>query len=578
MPIVSEKEISGTLKLRRLNGLSIKLTRGAMNILKIDAINAIYDKHSHLEGLEFVDAILNDLDISISIPEKDKKRIPANGPFILVGNHPLGMIDGLIMTKILLSHRPDARIMANFLLSRVLPINPYILPVNPFEDHKGAFSSMTGFRTALRLLSQGTPIGIFPAGEVSVLRAGKIRDKAWELSAVKLIKAAGVPVIPVYFHSKNSNLFYLLAGIHKNLRTAALPAELFKSKHKTVHTRIGNPISVLEQQKMEDIRDFRNYLMRKTYMLEYAFVSSKNRLKLPRPLKSVLRPTPAFLPSPVNIAHEIATLKSEGKMLFSAGDYEVYCSKLSHFHGTMQELGRLRELTFRAVGEGTHESLDLDRYDNYYHHLILWDSKTQKIGGAYRLGMGDEIEKKYGIRGFYTSELFHLSERMGPVLSQSIEMGRAFLSEDYHQKPIPLFLLWKGIVQVAKSNPDIRFLFGSASISSAYSLYCRSAMVYYLSNNHLDTYLSKFVSPRKKFRSMLKPEDKIWLDDLNLEKLDQMISEIEPQGLKIPVLIKKYLLQNAKCLGFNVDPAFSNAIDVLMYISLENLDFAKIER
>jgi putative hemolysin len=550
-----------------------------MDILKFNALNVLYDRHSHLPALDFIDAVLYDLGIRYIISASDSKRIPKNGPFIMIANHPLGAIDGLILLKVLLTHHPGSKILANFLLTRIKPLTNHIYPVNPFENHKAAFNSVSSLKSAMTHLKNGQPLGIFPAGEVSVrkpLFGGQVNDKDWEISALKLIKMAGVPIVPVYFHARNSELFYFLSGIDSNFRTAALASEIFRSKDKKVIVRVGKAISIDTNEKYNDISEFGAMLRRRTYMLSNAFNQPKYS-----DLKRIFVPSEKIRPVAVlqddALCSDMKAIADTGAMLFEAGDYQMFFTRIVDYPIIKTELGRLRELTFRAVGEGTNKALDIDKYDDYYHHLILWDQKYQTIAGAYRLGLGQAILQKYGMRGFYLSELFRLSGPMQQMLSQSIEMGRAFVAPAYQQRTLPLFLLWKGIFQVIKNHTGYKYLIGAASISSHYSDYCKSVMVDYLKRHYMDQSLIKYVMPKKEFKSVLSAYDRDSISCLDMKAVDKMIEEIEPQGLKIPILIKKYLLQNAQVLGFNVDPAFNYCVDALMYIHVDDIEVEKLK-
>ncbi len=271
MGLVTAKEVAKTINLDRFGPLGTFFGWTLMRVLNISTINKVYDKNKHLEGLDFINALLEEFEIKFEIPEEDLRRIPKNGPFITISNHPLGGIDGLLLLKLLLEHRPDFKMTANFLLHRVEPMKLYMIPVNPFEGEK-VKSSLGGFKASLKHLKEGFPLGLFPAGEVSTYRDGKlIVDKPWEESAMKLVKKANVPVVPIYFHAKNSQLFYRMAKMSDTLRTAKLPSELLKQKERLIKVRIGNPISIKDQDEHDSLESFTNFIRRKTYMLANPF-------------------------------------------------------------------------------------------------------------------------------------------------------------------------------------------------------------------------------------------------------------------------------------------------------------------
>ncbi len=575
MSLVTAKEIARVINADRFGFFGTFLGYAMLKILRISRLNEIYNKHKDKSDLDFLNAILNEIQIRFEIPEEDLQRIPKEGPFITVSNHPLGGVDGILLLKLLLEQRPDYKIIANFLLHRIAPLQPYVMPVNPFEDHKDARSSMAGIKQALQHVQNGHALGIFPAGEVSTFKDGKlVVDKPWEPGAIKLIQKAKVPVIPIYFHAKNSKLFYRLSGISDTLRTAKLPSELLTQKDRVIKVRVGKPITVKKQEELISFDQFHDYLRKKTFILakpfekEYSLLDAAN-LKIPKQPKTIAEEIPAEL-----ILSEIETLKAKDKLLFSISSYEVYFAESSEIKNILREIGRLRELTFRAVGEGSNQAIDLDQYDKYFRHLFLFDRATNKIAGAYRMGMGKEIFDRYGKKGFYISELFYIDPEMNEMLSESIEMGRACIIGEYQQKPLPLFLLWKGILHVALINPQYNYLIGGVSISNKFSNFSKSLMVEFMKSNYYDPYYAQFVHPRKPYRVRLRNADKDFVFDTakaDMNQFDKIIDELEPGELRLPVLLKKYIKQNAKLLAFNVDPNFNNCVDGLMYIKIADI-------
>jgi len=450
------------------------------------------------------------------------------------------------------------------------------MPVNPFEDHKDAKSSLSGIKQSIGHLRQGGALGIFPAGEVSTNKDEKhIVDKPWEPAAMKLIKKAKVPVVPIYFHAKNSTFFYRLARMSDVLRTAKLPSEMLSQKKRKIMVRIGNPISVEDQDANPNMEAFTAFLRRKTFMLANSFEKKGLFDNLPKSLK--LSKSPKIIALQTNqplMEEEIETCRRLDKRLLESKNYEVFLAKKEVIPNILNEIGRLREITFREVGEGSNNSIDLDKFDDYYYHLFLWDKEAKKIAGAYRMGMGAEIYKKHGINGFYMQDLFRFEPELYDMMSQSIEMGRAFIIKEYQLKPMPLFLLWKGIVQCTLRFPEHKFLIGGVSISNKFSNFSKSLMIEFMKSNYYDPYVAQYIRPKKEFKVKLNDADKdIVFDEseADLNKFDRIIDELEPESLRLPVLIKKYIKQNARVIAFNVDPLFNNAIDGLMYIRIADL-------
>ena len=558
MSLVTAKEISKVINLDKYGVFGTFLGWVLLKVLRISTINKIYNNNKHLKELNFFSALLDDFQINFEIPEEDFKRIPKNGAFMTVSNHPLGGIDGILLLKLLIEKRPDYKIIGNFLLHRIEPMIPFVMPVNPFEDRKDVQSSLSGIKNALLHLKQGKPLGVFPAGEVSTYKDGKlIVDRPWEESVIKLIQKAKVPVIPIYFHAKNSKLFYVLSKLNPKLRTAKLPSELLSQKGRIIKVRIGRAIKVKDQEMYNNTQDLCDFIRKKTYMLANPF--EKEALSLSTP--SLKRPkSPKEIVSQRNIdkmIQEVDNLRKNNGRLLISKNYEVFFAPSKKIPNLKFEIGRLREITFREVGEGTNESIDLDTFDGYYHHLFLWDNEAQKLVGAYRMGLGKGIYKKYGIEGFYVQTLFKFEPELHSMMENSIEMGRAFIIKEYQQRPMPLFLLWKGIVHITLRYPEYKYLIGGVSISNQFSNFSKSLMIEFMKSHYYDPYIAQYIHPKKEYKVKLKDADKDFVFDAtkaDMNKFDRIIDEIEPGALRIPVLIKKYVKQNARLVAFNVDP------------------------
>ncbi len=548
--------------------------------LGIEKLNQIYNENYSLSGLEFVDSICSKLKIKHLISEESIKNIPATGPFIIIANHPLGGIDGLLLLKLICEIRPDFKIQGNFLLHQVAPIKDYIIPVNPFEDFKSARSSYSGIKAALRHLKEGKSLGIFPAGEVSSYqyKEFKITDRQWQKSSIRFIQKAGVPVIPVYFHGFNSTLFYLLGQIHPILRTARLPLEIFNKGNQTIKIQIRKPIKPKTIAGFTSLECLTHFLRIKTYSLNKS-VKIESFFKLKQTKKEKSKQS---LIKPVDIELIKSDLKNlpDECLLFSQGCFSVYCAPFNSILNIIQEIGRLREITFREIGEGTNKSIDLDPFDIYYNHLIIWDNEKKQIVGSYRIGKGKDILNQYGRNGFYISSLFKIKKEFESVLDQSIELGRSFIIKEYQRHPLSLFLLWKGILWYLMKNPDYQYLIGPVSISNDFSRQSKSLIVQFINGNYFDYKLSDYIKPRKKFRiskNVIKT-NKVILDgiDKNLKTLDLYINEFQP-AMSIPVLLKKYLQINGKIIGFNIDPDFNNCLDGLMLVNVSDIPFEMID-
>ncbi|WP_036151524.1 GNAT family N-acyltransferase [Maribacter forsetii] len=576
MGLVTAKEVAKAINLSKYGVFGTFIGWVLLKITRLSAINRFYDSIAHLEGEDYANAILEHFEIDYEIPEEDFRRLPKEGPYVTISNHPLGAIDGILLFKLMVKQRPDYKIMANFLLQRMVPLEPYILPVNPFSEHKDARSNLAGFKRTLEHLNNGHVLGVFPAGEVSTYKDGKlIVDKPWEEAAIKLIRKANVPVVPIYFHAKNSSLFYRISKLGDSLRTAMIPSQVFSQRNRPIKVRIGQPISVNAQKEIESLEEYTDLLRRKTYMLSNAYEKERLIDQIPTSLKIPKQPKKIAEAVRKEVMEgEIEKLREKDCRLLQSKNYEVFLAKEKDMPFILKEIGRQREVTFRAIGEGTNKAIDLDSFDSYYHHLFLWDNQAKCIVGAYRMGMGSEIFPEHGINGFYVQDLFRVEPELYGMMQNSIEMGRAYITKEYQQKPMPLFLLWKGIVHTTLRFPEHKYLIGGVSISNQFSNFSKSLMIEFMKSNYWDPYVAQYIRPKKEFKVKLNDADKEFVFDetqADLNKFDRLIDEVEPGSLRLPVLIKKYIKQNAKVVAFNVDPLFNNSVDGLMYIKIADL-------
>ncbi|HEY0245383.1 MAG TPA: GNAT family N-acyltransferase [Mucilaginibacter sp.] len=572
MKIITTEEFAKATKLDKLKmpGLAALL----MELMKINQVNDLFAEAQPKQGIEFIDAILEGCGVNIEYDERELKNIPKTGGFIAIANHPYGGIEGMVLLKVLLTMRSDAKLMANFLLKKIPNLSDYFIAVNPFEnvDHS---SSISGLKTTLSLLAEGTPIGIFPAGEVSTFKLEKqeITDRLWHPVVGKIIARAKVPVVPIYFHGNNGLLFNLLSLIHPTLRTAKLPSELFNKQGHTIRLRIGKPINVEEIPEYNNSAKLLNFLRARTYALGTGLEEEK-KIFNPRNLFKIKKLPEAVVPAidTAILEKEIAPLR-EDYIVWAEKNYEVFIVPTSVIPNVIREIGRLREITFREIGEGTNKSSDLDEYDIYYHHLFIWDIEAKMIVGAYRIGLGDEIFYSIGKSGFYITELFKIKEQFTPVLKKSLELGRSWIRKEYQQKPLPLFLLWKGILKYLIDNPRYRYLLGPVSISNSFSKFSKSLIVDYINRNHFDHEMAQYVKPRKKFRVDFSSidTDLLMAGEDSFKGLDNLISEVETHNMKVPVLLRQYIALNAKIICFNIDPKFADCLDGFLVLDLEKV-------
>lgn len=581
MPLVSSKDFSSLLKLNNIPVFGDLVGRFLLFITRLNKVNKVYDLHKHKEAIPFLDGLIKEYGITYHISKSDLAKIPKEGAFVSISNHPLGGIDGALLLRILLETRPDYKIIANFLLHKLEPVKPFMMPVNPFDDRKDVKSSISGILSALKHLDAGNPLGVFPAGEVSTIKERNIYvDKIWEEGAIKLIKKANVPVLPIYFHAKNSRWFYILSKISGVLRTLKLPSELSNKRNQVIHIKIGTLIKVKEIQKIDDITTLNSFLRGKTYLLSKSFLRKKKQVKQYRKRLKKRAKEIALPKKHIDICAEIDKIRKDKKRLFISNEYEVFLTKSNHIPHLMMEIGRLRELTFRLIGEGTNKKIDVDKYDDYYHHLILWNKSEERFVGAYRMGLGAEIFNRNGFKSFYVSTFFKFDTIMDEKLPKTIEMGRAFIVPEYQQKPMPLFLLWRGIAAVTIKYPQYEYLMGGATISNLFTNYSKFLMMSFLDTYYKNDEVASFISAKNPFHVDLTNNELNYMDHFihgDVKKLDGIIKEVEGDKLRLPVLIKQYIKQNAKFVAYNVDHDFNDAIDALIFMRIKDIPKETIE-
>jgi putative hemolysin len=571
--LISKEDVSKALKLEKVK---LKLLAPAiMKLLKLDNINDAYFNAKEKVGPAFADDILEEFGVTYEVSDLDLANIPKTEPFILIANHPYGGIDGIILLSLISKIRPDYKMVANYLLKQIPPLADCFIAVNPFENIGDKAMNILGVKQILEHLKT-SPLGIFPAGEVSAMKLNnlKISDKKWEPSVGKIIAKAGLKVVPVYFSGHNSLAFNLMGLLHPNLRTIKLPSEMLNKSKSNIKLRIGKPIP-FKELAMYDTETLLGFLRAKTYALG-ATEETNRKIKFELNLRKLSKPEELIdAVSPTAMAQEIEGIRSKTH-LFNYDNFEVHIASYGDIPNIMREISRLREIVFRSVGEGTNHSCDTDEYDLHYKHLFVWDKEAQKLAGSYRLGEGDVLFKKFGVKGFYLSQLFKMSKEMHPMLFQSIELGRSFVSLEYQKKPASLMLLWKGIHVYIKANKE-RFLYmiGPVSISNSFSNLSKDLLVSYIRHNHWDNKIAKWIEPKKRFHYQSKTEGKNLLlqkhsEDIKL--LDNFIGEIEGnQKLKVPILVKKYLKLNGKIVSFNVDPNFNDALDGFLIVEVKGI-------
>ncbi len=555
----------------------------AERVLGLSALNSIYETvTSDISEANFIKKLFDLMHVRTEVPDENLARIPTTGPLVVVANHPFGGIEGLVLAQILQRVRPDVKIFANYLL-RVMPdFHDLFFYVDPFGTPDSFRRNLASLRAATRWVRNGGTLGVFPAGEVSHLQLnrGCITDPNWSDTIARLIQNTGASVLPVFFEGCNSRLFQMAGLIHPRLRTVLLPREFLKRSHGTISVRIGHSITPARVRQFVHPKDLTAYLRVRTYILKGRETPETRRSAL---LPSIHRRTDRPLveaESPDIIRCEIESLPAN-QLLLTSNAFSVVWARADQIPHALREIGRLRELTFRKVGEGTGREIDLDRFDDYYRHLIVWNRERNHIVGCYRIGPTDEIVQKFGLDGLYTSTLFRYQPALMTQMGPSLEMGRSFVVAEYQRSYSSLMLLWKGIGRYVVAHPRYRILFGAVSISNDYHTTTKQILMNFLRmHNYMEDY-ARLVHPRNPPRHthrMDYDQRLVTTTVHDLDQVDELIREIELDAKNIPVLLRQYLKLNAKLLGFNVDTDFGDVLDGLMMVDLTQVDRPVLNR
>lgn len=471
-----------------------------------------------IDGPEpFERRVLRVLGVELGVSASDLARIPASGPVLVTANHPHGALDGLLLADMVRRVRPDVRVISNLFLQRIPELRDLCFFVDPFGGPHAAARSRAGLRAAHAWLRRGGALVVFPAGEVGhAWNAHGLVDSSWKTTFERVAATTGARTVSAHIDGRNSTLFYAAGRVHPRLRTLLLGRELLNKRGRVVSVRVGEPN---------------------------------------------------------DIPGEIARLPPEACLVETEG-FQVFCAGSRAIPSTLGEIGRLREVTYRAVGEGTGRDLDLDRFDDDYHHLFLWDREKRQVVGAYRIGQTDRLIAARGVEGLYTRTLFRYDKRLLARLgAPALELGRSFIRAEYQKNYSALLLLWRGIGQFVVRNPRYRFLFGPVSVSARYSSSSHALLMAFLRQNHLDADLAALVQAIHPVA--VRPVDAV---PQNIDDVNRLVAGTEDDGKGVPVLVRQYLKLNAKLIAFNTDPAFGDALDALMIVDLAALDAAILKR
>lgn len=525
-----------------------------------------------LDAREFAEAALATLGVRYALQAPEWQRLPSTGPLLVAANHPYGGIDGLAAIAALLGRRPDLKVIATQSLAGLEPLRSVLIPVDNFGHSATRGANVVALRQALRHVKAGGALLLFPAGAVSHLDLAHrcVADPPWNRTATALLAAAGARVAPLYVHGSNGAGFQLAGLLHPALRTALLPREVTNKRGTCLDLRLGEPIAAERLAALGDPGRVERLLRVRLYSLAAPRAASAAGSGRAAPTPSIM-PEPVATPTPrEELESELRALPETGR-LATLGPLEVYCAPGRAVPRLLSEIGRLREETFRTVGEGTGKARDLDRFDQWYDHIVAWDTRRGCVVGAYRAARIDEVMRKYGRASIYLGTLFDFREPFFRLLGPSIELGRSFIRAEHQRSFTPLLALWRGIGEYVAQRPKHARLIGPVSVSADYDDASRALLVRYLRWHHFDPLLSALVKPRTPFRaaSALAVLGREAAAVREVEDFSDLIAAgDDPRRRGVPVLLRQYLKLGGRVLGFNIDPAFGNALDCLTVVDL----------
>ncbi|HIF9274854.1 TPA: lysophospholipid acyltransferase family protein [Photobacterium damselae] len=538
--------------------------RSMEHLTGLSQLQALYEQRPQaLSSAEFLRYTLRSLNVRSRYLRKDFAQLPKTGPVVIVANHPLGGLEGVILASLILAHRPDLKLFANELLYSIPELRDIFIPVDVFSTTKAKVTNSNALNEGREHLKNGGVLLVFPAGAVSTQQADNvIDDLPWRHSAAKLAIETGAIVCPVYIQGQNSRAFYRAKKIHSLLGTCMLGRELLNKSGTCLGVAVGDLVKPATLYHYKTIPQVTAYLRMLTYSLEQ---SIKPR---PETLANTYSNTISLPIDSRKLLVDIEHLPEEAKLI-SQGGMSAYIANVQQIPNLILEIGRLRESVFRAVGEGTGQSIDTDQFDKTYLHLFVWDHKDNKLVGAYRLGLVDKILHQGNLAALYTYSLFRYDNTLLKQFGPSIELGRSIIAKKYQRSPTALALLWRGICTFISRNPKYTHLFGPVTISNRYSKVSQQMMGEVLSREFGDTALSRCVQPRSPFQS----QHYTWFNDSihNLKQLDHFISQQENEASGIPVLLRQYLNIGGKVIAFNVDHDFQDALDGLLVVDLRDV-------
>ena len=528
-------------------------------------INTFMAENAHKDTFSYVEAIVDYFDISVGLKTNEIARVPSYGRTVIIANHPLGALDAMALIHLLKDVRKDIKIVANSFLAQFDNLKDIIIPV---DNINGKMDKET-VKDIYDALEAEQAVIIFPSGEVSRARPNGVKDTPWKSGFLKIATKMQAPILPIYIKAKNSKNFYLISMINRSLATATLPHEMFKAKGKEIDFKIGKLIPF-------DAYTQPNFSRKETVKLlrKHLYKVSKNH----KPIFATY--------NEISVAEERSELKRElknGILLGKTTDGKsIIMYESERENCVIKEIGRLREISFRHVGEGSGKKRDIDGYDFYYKHLVIWDDEALEIAGAYRLGLCSEIIEDFEMNGLYTSTLFNYDEKFEPYLERGIELGRSFVQPKYWNSRA-LDYLWQGIGAYLKRRPDIQYLFGAVSLSNTFNQKAQGMMIYFYQTYFASQEkLVQHKTPYSMVQWIREHCEKVFTGEDYRTDMRTLKEELGFMGYSVPTLFKQYseLCEEGgvQFMDFGYDKDFNNCLDGFIVADLKMMKASKIKR
>ncbi len=534
-------------------------------LLGLSALERCHASAPKGQGTEaFLQGVLDHLEVTLEAvdPGGVLERLPSEGPLLVVANHPLGGLEGVAITRLLMAQRPDIKVLTNELLTRIPELSDTFIGVDVLSRDAGQ-ANVRGLREANQHLQNGGALLMFPAGKVAAVnpRSRSIEEHPWHRVAGRLMRRSGANCLPIRVEGANSWLFYALGLVHPLLRTLQLPRELANKRGKTLRLVIGESVTSAELRHLDGDVALTNYLRLSTEVLK-----SEGKVKKQSAAIS-FEPIADVSSRRDSIDQALAAIAPW--RLLETDPFDVYCAPYAELGCLIEEIGVAREITFRAAGEGTGNRIDSDRFDPHYEHLFVWDKNAKCVVGGYRIGRTREIVDQHGIDALYSRTLYDFDVAYLDKIGNPLEMGRSFVHPDYQRQPKALDLLWRGIGHYVASNPEYHTLFGAVSISNEHSDLARAFIA--------DSMLESFAA-EPDFRTDVRPLEplraggRVWtpemLAELNhVSLINKLVGRCDP-GKSLPTLLRHYLSLNGRFVCFSVNRVFNDSLDGLILVDL----------